>query len=275
MNRKLKISLMFIANIMLGSLGTYFWEAFIQLVFNQIPSIGGIIGFLSVIGVTALTVFLVMYIFQRKKRISRYFVHLTVHYDGKSKTPAFITNNRTKHAYWVSDTINYHVQRGEIPIHRHKKNQIQKYRDENKEITFHESDPLLSELGLRQRMDDSFTWTRPNIDRKLLDKLLGKELDDLKLVYVYPWYFYFVSTHGHDLPNRWLLFDSSAKEAFEPPNFINDLVDRNIIASQGLVAKPCESLKKFAKRYADGYEYNRRTFTKKMLLEKVKKIAEG
>ena len=100
----------------------------------------------------------------------------------------------------------------------------------------------------------------------LLDRLSSKKLDDLKVVFLYPWYYHFISTRNRDFLNKYLLLKISTKEAFDPPQVTFDLLTKDIIPTQSLALRPFESLKKFAKRY-NGYTYDRRTFTENMLLK--------
>jgi uncharacterized membrane protein YeaQ/YmgE (transglycosylase-associated protein family) len=267
MDKKLKIALGWILDFVLGYVG-YTLLGEVSKLFSN-PTSNGIIGLLSIIGATALTVILIMSMLRKRTSIEAYFTHLTVHYDGKSNKPEFITNNKTKQAYWVSEILTPYVRKHSIPTHRHKKGQIQTYCKEQ-EITLNERDPLPSELGLRYRMDKTLTWTYSKMNTDFLNKLSGKKLDDLKVVFLYPWYYYFISTKMRELPNKSLLLKISTKEAFEPPRITMDLIEKDIIPSQILILKPRESLKKFAKRY-DGYTYNRRCFTENALLKEAEK----
>ena len=271
MQKWLKTAIGWILDLLLGYVGYTLLGRVAEFISNPLsPTLSGIAGLLSIIGATALTVILIVSLFRKRTNIDLMFIHLTLHYDGKKDTPEYIVNNKSKQAYWISDLLTLYIRQRRIPTHRHKKGGVQAYLKEQG-FTVNERDPLPIELGLKYRLDKTLWWADSKLSSDLLDKLKGKKLDDLKLVFLFPWYYHIIPTRGHDYPDkRLLLKNSTLKQAFEPPNIAMDLVENDIITSQIMVLRPFESLKKFAKRY-DGYTYSRKSFTIKALLQEAEK----
>jgi hypothetical protein len=283
MNSRVKTALKWVLEAFLSFIAFSFFGEGTKLIVNPLnPSIGGIIGVLSIAGAVAFLVYLLMTLKTKNISMNRNFIHLTIHQPlkkgktEKNTNEKFVTNNLTNEAYWVSDLIEQYIRRHQISVHYHKNADalIQYFKD--LDIKVSRKEPLPEQLLLRYNFNKSLelisvkTVSEETYIRNLLNKLNNQKIDDLKMVYLDPWYYAFSSTKERELPTKALLLQDSTRQAFEPDIFVIDLVAEKTIGFQRLTLRPFESLKKLAIRYGD-YHYDRKVFTEKQLLDAIEK----
>ena len=100
----------------------------------------------------------------------------------------------------------------------------------------------------------------------LINKLGGRTLDDVQIVFIYPWYSFSVHFLEKRIfpPSKRLLLKFSTKQAFEPPLYHMELIENEVLYTQSCTLFPLESLRGWCKRH--GYTFNRRHYTEKELI---------
>jgi hypothetical protein len=234
MNSIIKKILSGLVELILYSIGGIFLDKIFSLFTNPMnPTLGGVIGLTAIISATTLLVYFIISYYHNKKTIENQFCHLTIHHENKN-SQIFVTNNLTNQAYWVSGILTPYIKQKAIPEHKHKKNEMLKYFEQQK-ITVNNRDFLPNELNLRYRKDKTLTWT-DNVDQNLLSKFKMEPPKDLKVLYLYPWYCYLSHYFcGKGAPNS-LILKLSTKEAFEPNRIIGDLIENNLIECQTFIS---------------------------------------
>lgn len=158
----------------------------------------GVLGILAVIGATAFAVYLLVGWRRKIKVIDPVFVHLTVHYSQRSDSPdstkharpSYVSDAERNKSYWVSDLLDVHIKRHEIPWVSHDgERALMKYFAELK-IDCIERNPLPQELGLRLLKDGTLHSEKEFKKSDAFIESIPKsaQFDDLRLINLYPWY---------------------------------------------------------------------------------------
>ncbi|MFY3739815.1 MAG: hypothetical protein HMLIMOIP_000234 [Candidatus Nitrosomirales archaeon] len=93
---------------------------------------------------------------KKEPQTNRKFGHLTIHYSQRTDTPdtpsparpRYVTNNTTKHAYWVSTQLEEHIKKHHINWHSHDSGlMLNNYLLKNRYV-MHDHDATPEELGM-------------------------------------------------------------------------------------------------------------------------------
>lgn len=240
----------------------------------------GIVGLLAIVGVTALFVYFVLEWRSREKKltsISPKFAHLTVHYSQRTDTPdtsnparpRFVADAKRNKAYWVSDLIEPHVRQREICWVSHDGERVLIDYFQKLNIECIERNPLPEEIGLRFLRSGPSLLSEEEFEKgdELVKKLKGHNLDNLRVLLLYPWYCYLFPSLQESTSARRLLLKIHENQTFESPIHDLALTEKEIIDSQNYARLPLESCKRWSKR--KGYTFTPRRYTERELTEGV------
>lgn len=194
-------------------------------------SVEGIIGLLAIIGIIGAPIgifFLYRDWSKNAINIPVQFAHLTVYYSKRGKQD-YVTNNKTKYAYWVSDLLESRIKRHKIPMHHYKEKETLPNYLKTNGFTVFEKDPLPEELGLIYLENKSFILIDPPKESSnLCTKLMGHKLEDLQVVYLHRIDLR-VILQGHISVHRVLLLKKS--ETWLAPDCLSELLKNGIIVN--------------------------------------------
>lgn len=242
------------------------------------PSAQGILG-LFAFGVTiAILVYLLTEWRNREKKlatISPKLAHLTVHYSQRRDTPdtsspaipRFVSDAKRNKAYWVSDLLEPHVRRREVCWVSHDGERALIDYFTRLKIECIERNPLPEEIGLRFLSAGPSLLSEEEFEKadELVEKLKGRNLDNLRVIILYPWYCYFFRSLQGSTPSRRLLLKIHENQTFEAPLHDLALAEKEIIDSQTYARLPFESCNRWSKR--KGYTFTPRRYTERELTE--------
>lgn len=179
------------------------------------------------------------------------FAHLTIHYSQvrdapdvqNPARPRYVTNNRTKQAYWVSDLLEPYVRQHKISWYSHDGEKTLLAYLDHEHYSANRRAPLPEELELSFDKDGSLKLLQVQMESDLMSKLKGRKLEDLQIVFLERRRF--LSSPAR----RKLLLKFSTKQAFLPPSCTYELVDNGIVTFEGYGMYPWEGCKRWCKRH--------------------------
>jgi hypothetical protein len=238
------------------------------------------VGVLVIIGATALTVCLLLTWRKESTTLDPRFKHLRIFYSDRDDKP---DAERPKRPYYVCiGNQAYYVPDLIVPFIRPHKFSWVSYDSKEALLAYFEEQgitpknkyPSDEELGLWLKQNGSLVLAEPKLEPDLLERLkkrkLEGKLDDFQIVFLYPWYSWFLKFLHIDVvkkgfpPYRRVLANLRTKEAFFAPPTCIDLYDKKIVGGVHYLPRPWESTAKFCKRFR-GWAFQHEEFTAEKL----------
>jgi len=264
MGQRLKTALFWLLDLVLYFIGSTLLGYVPEMI--GIRSLLGILGLLSVIVATALATYLLVRRQKVMTTVDGRFNHLTVHYSRRDDSPdtaqpsrpRYVENSKTNEAYWISDLLEPYVKHHNIGWTTHESEKKLKEYFRKQGIHPNDKNPRPEQLGLGQLRDGNLY---PLLEADLINKFKGRKLDDLRILFLVPFY----SAIYHSRSKRTLLLKLSSKQTFEAPACYYELESERIVDSQTYTMRPWDSCKRWSER--QGYTFNQRRFTQNELLQ--------
>jgi hypothetical protein len=179
------------------------------------------------------------------------FADLTIHYSQIKDTPdtqnparpVYVTENRKKQAYWVSNLLEPYVIQHKIFSYSHDGEKALTAYLELEHYEIIRRAPLPEELGLSINQDGSVELAKVKTESDLVSKLKGRKLEDLQIVFLERKRFLSIANR------RTLLLKISTKQAFLAPTCAPELLENGIVTSERLGMFRWESCKCWCKRH--------------------------
>ncbi len=213
-------------------------------------------------------------ILKTTKRAHPHFEYLTIHYSQKGDTPdtpkparpRYVTNNKTKQAYWIPELLEPYIKQGLFSWDTYDGGDALLSDLKKQHYKINSTYPSLEELGLYVKWNKKLTTTE---DVQMVIKLRGHKLDDWRLIYLYPLHRYIHMWFRKTPPNARLLLKVSINQTFIPPPNDLELVYKRIIQHYSKIKYPFESVKRWSERH--NYEYMGRSINEEELINELRK----
>lgn len=201
----------------------------------------------------------IQYLLKKNKLISHpLFDHLVIHYSQRTDTPEtlkparprYVVNLDTNKAYWIPDFLEPYIKDGSIENwNSHDGETALNNFLEKRGIKIIKDNPRLEQIKLIRDRDDDLI-----LEPDIISLLRGKKIENIKIVYLFPWFYRFLPFPKRNPPGKRLLLKYPKETeksiiAYNPPLYDLILVEKEIIPCDTYTFRyPLDNLTKWCER---------------------------